>query len=85
MDPTPACRDRCASSADQLSCLRDCVGSGRVMSSARAGPVNPLYSVPKMFTEMSVETRGRTFVYVAAVAALLVGGVWLYKRQKRSL
>jgi hypothetical protein len=93
MDPTPACRDKCASSGDQLSCLRDCTGGGPALSAAaaRAGPVNPIYqrmaAIPKLFRDITINVRTAasskdTLAKVVIVVAAVAGGVWLYKNKK---
>ncbi len=84
MDKTADCRNKCASSADMLSCLRDCVGK---MSSA--GPVSPNIkaraATPRLFGDMILpENRKSTMVKLVVVIAVVAGGLYLYKRSKKT-
>lgn len=98
MDPIPACRDKCASSADQLTCLRDCAGGGPALSASgaaaavsRLGPVNPIYqrmaSIPKLFRDININIRSaakrkHTVATAIVVVGAVAGGLWLYKNKK---
>jgi hypothetical protein len=88
MDPTPACRDKCASSADMLACAGDCLHNPPMST---AGPVSPTLksAVPRLFQDVmlvknpfSRRNRVATVVKVAVVAAAIAGGVWMYKHKK---
>ena len=91
MDPTPACRDKCASSADMLSCLSDCTGrSAAAARLAAAGPVSPIKkafkaAMPKLFGDVTLfapENRKSTAMKAVVLVAAVAGGVWLYKHKK---
>ena len=79
MDKTAYCRDRCASSADMISCMRDC--QARPMSAA--GPVSPFSAhSPKLFGEMTSDTK-KTMIIGSVVAIVAVGaGVWFLKKRR---
>lgn len=82
MDPIPECRDKCASSADQLSCLRDCTGARPTVSAApRAGPVSPFYnrvaSLPQRLSAIIDTDASRNGVLAAVVVVAAVSGIFI--------
>lgn len=81
MDKTAYCRNRCASSADMLACMRDC--DKHPMNLMGSPIVNPLFKAraPKLTDVFKME--GKTAAAVAVAAIAVVGlGVFLLARKK---
>jgi hypothetical protein len=78
MDKTAYCRDKCASSANMISCMNDC--QARPM--AAAGPVSPFAArSPKLFGEMTGDSK-KKMIIGSIVAIVAVGaGVWYLKKR----
>ena len=77
MDKTAYCRDKCASSANMISCMNDC--QARPM--AAAGPVSPFAAhSPKLFGDMTDDSKKKMVMAVVAIAAV-GAGVWYLKKK----
>lgn len=80
MDKTAYCRDKCASSADMLTCMNDC--QGRPMASA--GPVSP-FRAKLMARSLNAEDKKALIgSAVAVLAIVVVGGAILYMKKNRA-
>lgn len=78
MDKTAYCRDRCASSANMISCMNDC--QARPMASA--GPVNPFSAhSPKLFGEMTADNKKQLIVGSVVAIAVVGASVWYLKKK----
>jgi hypothetical protein len=80
MDKTAYCRDKCASSANMISCMTDC--QARPM--AAAGPVSPFKALaPKIFGDMSNDKQKKVMIGSAvAIVVVVAGFMYLKKRGK---
>jgi hypothetical protein len=72
MDKTAYCRDKCASSANMISCLRDCMGRP-----VQAGPARA--HSPKLLED--VDKKKMVIGSVVAIAA--IAAVVLYMKKRR--
>lgn len=80
MDKTSYCRDKCASSADMLGCMRDCLGRPL----AAAGPVSPFRSMASKLRYQYDKTPSDTRKIVLGVAVVAaVAGLVIYIKKKK--
>jgi len=67
MDKTPYCRDKCASSADMLSCMRDCTGMTSTPNLRASSPM----VFPKMDKKKAALVVGGGVAAVVVIALVL--------------
>ena len=72
MDPTPGCRDKCASSADMLTCMGDCMK--KTMAT-----IAPKAVAPKL---LGVDLKDKKKIIIGSVATIAAIGVVIFLMKK---
>jgi hypothetical protein len=84
MDKTAYCRDRCASSANMVSCLNDCVTRPMPMAAASAAAGLKAHS-PKLLMMNMTKDGKRNMVIGSIVAVVAIGAYIMYSRKKKAM